>query len=229
MLKRLLKSGLLITALNGMALADSATENVAKQANAQAYSESIDQYLRQTHNGLWARAATDPYYYNQDKSRIDALFGKWQVTIQAPQPFSASIEVDATFLDTNFGTYGWDSTHKSSCFYDPSDKLKSGYSYQCIHEVDANAKTYERYLFDIKGNIISGKYYKGTSGDFINKLNSNQLYNFSGSNSKCIEPCYNDSTGELLIPKVSASGKNYSVIMKRESNGLFSLTSAKPL
>jgi hypothetical protein len=161
---------------------------------------------------------------------VELLFGKWQITVQTPQAISASLEIDYTFLDSTFGYYAWDSKYLRSCYYDPTDKLKSGYNYQCLHTIDANAKTAERFLFNVTGNTLTGKYHTGTSSDFITKLNANQLTPFKASNPNAVlDPVFNDLTGVLLIPKVNAYGKVYSVQMKREANGQFTLKSAEPL
>lgn len=225
----LLLLSLLTPSLLNVATAADNAQALAVANNKQLYLESLDSAPSQALNRQ-ARAATDPYYYNNDKSKVELLFGKWQVTVQAPQPFSASLEIDYTFVDSIFGHYGWDSKSQRSCYYDPTDKLKSGYNYQCLHTLDANAKTAERFLFNVTGNTLTGKYHSGTSSDFITKLNANQLTPFKGTNPNAVlDPVFNDLTGELLIPKVNAYGKVYSVQMKREANGQFTLKSAEPL
>ncbi|NOT84946.1 MAG: hypothetical protein HOP02_09280 [Methylococcaceae bacterium] len=233
MIKVLLKSVLVMTAFSGCVFADNVSDAMTNEqassaeANTQAFMESIQAYRQQSAGDKLARAATT-YYYNTEESKIKALYGKWQVTYQTPQTKTGTLEVDGTFVDTSFGYKGWDSKSNISCYYEPK-MLGSIYSYQCLHVTDSATNTSERFLFNLNGNSLIGKYHSGTAADFITKLNANQLYDFTGTTQKCTDSCYSEATGELIIPKVSASGKNYSVIMQRESNGLFSLKSANPL
>lgn len=233
MIKTLFKSALLVSTFSGFSLADNVPEAAtgdqasASEANIEAFLEGIHIYQQQTSNGKLARA-TSTYYYNTDEAKIKTLYGKWQVSYQAPQPANSMLEVDGTFVDKNFGYYGWDSKSYFGCYYEPNI-FNSIYSYQCLHVTDATAKISERFIFNISGNNLIGKYHTGTAADFITKLNANQLFDLTGTSKKCTDPCYDEFTGELNIPKVTASGKNYSVIMKRESNGLFSVRSVNAL
>jgi hypothetical protein len=231
MLTFLLKSGLIMSLLSSYAFADAAPDATSDAqraaANAQAHQESVDQHRVHTNAGQFARAAST-YYYNADTSKIDVLYGKWQITIQMPQIKTETLEISTTVTDKNFGYSGWDSKRSMSCFYEPKI-LHSIYNYECLHVTDATTGIAQRYLFNVNGTTLTGKYHEGTAADFITKLNANQLYNLSGSSQSIIEPYYNDVKGELIIPKVSAFGKRYRVIMKHENNGQFSLQSADPL
>ncbi|MEQ1637363.1 MAG: hypothetical protein ABL903_11775 [Methylococcales bacterium] len=233
MMKILLKSLLIVGACSNLGFADTAPEviggdqAIAAETNAQGFLESIQLFQQQSSNGKLART-TSTYYYNTDESKIKALYGKWQVNYLAPEPRNGILDVDGTFVDKNFGYYGWDSKSTFGCYYEPN-QFNTIYTYQCLHATDASGKIFERFLFYINGNNLIGKYHSGTASDFITKLTANQLLDFTGSSKKCADSCYDDLTGELSIPKVSVSGKNYSVIMKRENNGLFSLKVINPL
>jgi hypothetical protein len=231
MITFLLKSGLIMSLFSSYAFADTvleaATDEQRAAANAQAHQDSVDQHRQHTVGGQFGRAAST-YYYNADKSKIEVLYGKWQITIQTPQIKTESLEISATVTDKNFGYAGWDSKRSMSCFYEPNI-LHSIYNYECLHVTDATTGIAQRYLFNVNGTTLTGKYHEGTAADFITKLNANQLYNLSGSSQNSSEPYYNDANGELIIPKVSAFGKRYHVIMKQEKNGQFSLKSATPL
>lgn len=226
MIKLILKSMILTSVLSYVVFADEPAPSIIEN-NATAHQNSIQQFFLQSHPDKISRAAAS-YYNNTDKTVIEALYGTWQINIATPQPRIDTLQVDTNFVDKNFGYYGWDTKNSVGCYFEPK-MLGSLYSYLCLY-TDKTANISHRWLFNISGTSLTGKYHAGTTEDFILKLNANQLTNISGINGlKTNEPYYNDANGELTIPKVSVSGKSYSVIMKRENNGLFSVKNANPL
>lgn len=224
-------SATVILIISLTASANTESENVtpsgAAEATTQFHQESLRLLSQPTADGKWARASAS--HYNADPASIQALYGTWQITVALPQPRIDTLQVDTTYTGQEVGYYGWDTKHNVGCYYEPN-MFGSIYSYQCLYVVNSVTGISQRYLFNINGNTLTGKYHSGTSADFLSKLNANQLINLSGTNpAKSSDPSYSDRTGELMIPKVSVNGKNYSVIMQRQSNGQFSVKIANPL
>jgi hypothetical protein len=170
---------------------------------------------------------------NADKSKIEYLYGKWQVTYKLNVTQTDTIEIDTTYQDTDRGYYGWDSKHAISCFYEP-DLLGTIYSYECLHITQTNADTAktitQRYLFNINGNNLTGKYHSGNVNDFILALRANQLTDMTGFNpSSVAEVYFNDATGELVIPKITIQGKKYNATLKYEGGDVLRIKAVNPL
>lgn len=189
--------------------------------------------------GRYARATN--YYNNTDKSKIEALYGTWRLTYKITNDQTDLLQVDSAANDSSFGYYGWDNTHAISCFYEPN-LLGTPYSYQCLHIVDSKAGTAQRYLFNLNGNSLSGKYFIGTVEGFITAINSNKLIDLVGCNATAIGSCsagtpsnsnsdsvYNSATEEVSIPRVLVFGKAYSAVLKHEGNGILRLKTLNPL
>lgn len=177
--------------------------------------------------------ATVVYYNNRDRAKIDSLNGKWQLSYSAngTQKQTDLLELDSVFDDKNFGFYGWDGKHSMSCFYEPNI-LGTIYNYQCLRIVDANTGTAQRYLFNLTGNTLSGKYYIGSVEGFITSIRNNQLITLEGCDSAIAGACaakpvtssnesvYNDKTSEVIIPRIMVFGKPYRAILQNEGNGI---------
>lgn len=194
------------------------------------HAQSLEALLAALQGGKLPRAASS-FYNNTDKSKIDILYGTWQLTYKDTAAHTDTLALDSTFNDSSFGYYGWDGKHALGCYYEPGI-LKTSYNYQCIHFVDANGQTVQRYLFNLNGNTLTGKYFSGTLDAFLTALNNNQLTDLAGTNGKAntaTDPVYDDNTKILSIPKVNALGKVYNAILVHEGNGLFRLKSANPL
>lgn len=233
MLNSLLKSAVLMICLSRVAVAEpdstanlSIERQIQLEATLQMQAETMQ--LQQAHDGRFARA-TSTYYNNTDKFKIESLYGKWQVTYKLGSVQTDLIEIDSTIQDKDFGFYGWDNKHGISCFYEPS-LLGTSYSYQCLHITDSTKGIAQRYIFNINGNNLSGKYFIGTVEDFINALRANQLVDLTGYNPNfTAETYFNEVTNELIIPKATVLGKKYNAILKYDGKDGLSIKSINPL
>lgn len=184
------------------------------------------EHLRSMTYTLGKQAKASSYYYNNDLNKIKALYGNWQLIAQTAQPRRDILAVDSNFVDKNFGTYGWDTRQRISCFYEPQ-MLGSNYDYLCLQLTDSVAGTAKRYLFNLSKQTLSGKYHFGTAADFIKQLNSNKLYDLIGYQNGT-EPYYQESSSQLVLPSVAAFNKRYSVILQRQNDGKFNVQFSLP-
>lgn len=205
---------------------------------------SIDEALLSTHvetinlehqllpNGKMPRAAS--IYTNNDKSKISDLYAIWKISYHTQNGTQTdTLEIDTTYQDPDSGYYGWDSKHAISCFYEPN-LLGTPYSYECLHITQANTdvtKTVsQRYLFSLNGNTLTGKYHSGTVNDFVLALRANQLSDLTGTTGSCsTEAYFNESSGELTLPKVTILGKKYTATLKYEGGDVLRLKKLNPL
>lgn len=187
---------------------------------------------------------------NTDPSKVNLLKGEWLVshsTSSGQKNSIIGIRGIETGSDGDIAGYGFihDNKYLSdyypiTCLYSPIPTL--GTNYACIsRQVFSTATYYLEYAFSISGNSITSGYYGvgETISDAIDALFSKSVPisgTFSLSYTQQVpQQCssaqsdtYNNSTGVLTLPNVSANGRNYSVIMQLINSSTFSLQSAVP-
>lgn len=219
----------LLSSLAASSFADTQDNLISEAETALLYhAQTTADYQAARRSGQWARA-TPNFYVNNDKTKIDTLYGQWQLNYTDTSPHSDILALESTLSSTDFGWYGWDGTHGLSCFYEPGI-VGTSYSYQCLHLVDATSGIAQRYLFNLSGNTLTGKYYRGTIEGFFDSISKNKLLDLKGTKTNASnESDYNDTTKELYIPKVNALGKQYNALLIHEGNGVFRLKTLNPL